>query len=671
MYLIKKLTPYCLLEWIRTAFRIKCNVLLFILIALLSGCKSSTLSIADNLFQKGEYHEAQKLYRENYNRLKDKSSKADIANKLGQCSWKLNQYQKAINYFLNALRNGCQDSIVYLYLSDTYLKEDKIKDAEFYIHQYNDKYLKNALSVQIENSLNFINNAQHNTRYHVEKARFINNRRSNYSPTLLKGHNNLLYFTSTDEYSKGDKSTITGIKHGDIWYAKKNENNEWERPQPLEGPINTNYDEGTVSFTPDGNRMYFTRSIPDKDRDTHLEIWYSNKIGNQWDEPSKLTIFNDSAYNYCHPAVSTDGLFLYFASDRPGGYGGYDIWRTLLTGDNGIVENLGDIINTPGDEVFPYLHNDSTIYFASYGHPGYGGLDIFKAFIGRDNKFYNVWNMGRPINSSADDFGITFNEDESGFFSSNRNDDRGYDHIFMFKLPNLRCLLTGYVLDTDGYAISNADLRLIGNDGTIKKEKSKDDGSFRFNIIPGISYLIQASCSGFLNISTQFTSDLTEEDSEYNVDFTLVPVNRPVIISNIYYDFDSYTLRPDSKLALDSLIQMMNEYSNISIRINSHTDRVGSDKYNFELSKRRAQSVVNYLASEGKINSNRLTSIGYGKTKPVKVTPRIAELNPQLKEGIELTENYILSLPPELQDQADQINRRTEFEITSIDYNLY
>ncbi|MDE6218439.1 MAG: OmpA family protein, partial [Muribaculaceae bacterium] len=370
-----------------------------------------------------------------------------------------------------------------------------------------------------------------------------------------------------------------------------------------------------------------------------------------------------------HPAVSPDGKYLYFASEMPGGYGGKDIWRINLQEKGGSLENMGPQINTSGNEVFPYVRNDSTIYFASDGHPGFGGLDIFRASRDSSGKRWSVDNMGQPVNSSADDFGITFGEGESGFFSSNRGDGRGYDHIYSFELPDLKITISGWVVDKDDEPVSKAVIRIVGDDGSNQKEVARDDGSFSFNLQRGVKYVMMAGAKGYLNQKQEFESDSEEADADYGIDFILAAIDKPQVVENIFYDFDKATLRLESKAALDEMAQMLRDNPGVSIEMGSHTDRKGTEAYNIGLSDRRAKSVVDYLVSVG-VDPSRLSWKGYGKTEPKVVTKRINKLYPQFPEGTLLDEEFISTLSDEDREAADQINRRTEFKVTSIDLDF-
>ena len=331
---------------------------------------------------------------------------------------------------------------------------------------------------------------------------------------------------------------------------------------------------------------------------------------------------------------------------------------------------MGPQINTPGNESFPYSRSDSLLYFSSDGHPGFGGLDLFRARLNSTGDYWSVENMGQPMNSQGDDFGITYGPGESGFFSSNRGDVRGYDHIFSFNLPEIKITISGWVLDKDEEPVPNAVIRIVGDDGSNQKEIARDDGSFKFNLERGVKYVMLAGAKGYLNVKQEFESDEAEEDADYGVDFILAAINKPQVVENIFYDFDKATLRPESKEALDEMAQMLRDNPNVTIEMGAHTDRKGSDEYNDKLSERRAKSVIDYLIAAG-IAADRLSPKGYGEKVPKTVTKRINREYPQFPEGTVLTEEFIETLSPEDQEIADQINRRTEFQVLSVDYDLY
>lgn len=649
---------------------------IILLLIALTSCSGAKLSVANEQMERGEYYDAQRTYRKVYNKLtkrEDRPLRGEVAYKMGLCYRKLSMNARASAAFQNAIRYGYPDSTAILYMAQSMQAEGRYREAET---TYNDYLAKQpadsslALTGLAGCRLG-LNIKQNPTRYIVKNAKLFNSRRADFAPMFLPGGDfDVLYFTSTNEKVTGShRSEITGMKKHDVWMTRKNERGQWERPQPAEGELNTDHEEGIVSFSPDGSTMYLTRARRELNANTAVEIFTSQRSDASWSAPVKFDITADTLSSYGHPAVSPDGNWLYFCSDMPGGQGGKDIWRINLKERSGSLENLGEFINTPGDEEFPYVRSDSVLYFSSNGHAGLGGLDIFRAQL-TPSGGWKVVNMGAPVNSSSDDFGITFGKGESGYFSSNRADGRGYDHIFSFVLPDLKINISGVVVDKDEEPVPNSVIRIIGNDGSNQKAVGKPDGTFSFPLQRGVHYVMLAGARGYLNAKQEFESDIAEEDAEYNVDFVLASINKPNVVDNIFYDFDKATLRPESKTALDSMAQVLRDNPNVTIEMASHTDRWGTEEYNIGLSQRRAQSVIDYLVKAG-IAPGRLQPQGYGKSRPKTITKRLARLYPQFKEGDMLTPEFIEALSEEDQEAADQINRRTEFQVLSIDYQMY
>ena len=601
--------------------------------------------------------------------------RGELAFQLGMCHLKLNQGNRAVAAFQNAIRYEYEDSTTLLRLAQSQQREGQyaaaIKTYNEYLDMFPDDW--EAL-VGIRGCELAPQWKEEGSRYIVKQAKLFNSRRADYAPMFLDKRMEYFYYTSTNEKSTGElRSEITGTKKGDIFFSKKDEKGNWSRPEVVDGGLNTEHDEGAPAFSPDGSTMYLARAVR-QDWPTTVEIYTSSRSEAKWGAPQKFEITADTLSNYTDPFVSPDGQWLYFASDMPGGQGGTDLWRINLKDKHGTLENLGPQINTKGNERFPNMRTDSLLYFASDGHPGMGGLDLFVAKMqprDKEDKFimdrWAIENMGVPMNSSADDFGITFGEGESGYFSSNRGDARGYDHIFSFVKPDLQIWISGYVVDKDDEPVPNAVIRIVGDDGSNQKTAARPDGYFKFDLQRGVKYAMLASAEGYLNARQEFESDNAEEDAEYNVDFILAAMFKAQIIENIFYDFDKAVLRDESKLALDSMVMLLKEHPNIVIEMASHTDRVGTAKYNQGLSQRRAQSVVDYLIANG-IPRERLKPAGYGESRPKTVTKRIHSQYPQFEEGVTLTEEFIKGLSKEDQEAADQINRRTEFTVIDTEF---
>ncbi|HBA32223.1 OmpA family protein [Parabacteroides goldsteinii] len=661
----KKITPY---------------ILLFLTALLLFSCKSAKLSDAEEKQRIGEYFEAAAIYRKVYTKTspQKRDLRGYIAYRMAECNRLINNTPRATSAYMNALRYDYPDSIVSLRLGQMYQKSGKYMDA---IRHYNDFLLLNPESQLALNGIKGSELApqwkQNPNRYIVKRMEKFNSRRGEFSPMLYGEKYDQLYFTSsrTPKGANKDKdetiSAITGQRNNDFFLVKQDEQGNWLAPVELEDEVNTEFDEGTPSFSKDGNTMYYTYCAQDPEGPRTSEIYVSTRSSAKWGKGTRASIVKDSVTALGHPAVSPDGKYLYYVSDAVGGFGGKDIFRSRLVGnDFGPMENLGPDINTPGDEMFPYVRDSVTLYFASNGHPGMGGLDLFKATQDSTGKWH-VENLKAPINSMGDDFGITFEGDkEKGFFSSNRNDARGYDHLYSFELPVITIFIEGIVSDVDENPIEDATVRIVGKDGLNEKVLAKKDGTYRVELERDIRYVMMASARGYLNQNFELKTGPEEKNETYIVDFYLSPISKPVVIENIFYDFDKATLRPESQKALDEMIKMLNDNPNVTIELGAHTDRKGSDQYNERLAQRRAQSVVDYLIAGG-IEKERLEAKGYGESVPKVINKKMAKNYDFLNEGDVLTEEFILTLTPEQQEIADQINRRTEFKVLRTNYNLF
>ena len=661
----KKITPY---------------ILLFLTALLLFSCKSAKLSDAEEKQRIGEYFEAAAIYRKVYTKTspQKRDLRGYIAYRMAECNRLINNTPRATSAYMNALRYDYPDSIVSLRLGQMYQKSGKYMDA---IRHYNDFLLLNPESQLALNGIKGSELApqwkQNPNRYIVKRMEKFNSRRGEFSPMLYGDKYDQLYFTSsrTPKGANKDKdetiSAITGQRNNDFFLVKQDEQGNWLAPVELEDEVNTEFDEGTPSFSKDGNTMYYTYCAQDPEGPRTSEIYVSTRSSAKWGKGTRASIVKDSVTALGHPAVSPDGKYLYYVSDAVGGFGGKDIFRSRLVGnDFGPMENLGPDINTPGDEMFPYVRDSVTLSFASNGHPGMGGLDLFKATQDSTGKWH-VENLKAPINSMGDDFGITFEGDkEKGFFSSNRNDARGYDHLYSFELPVITIFIEGIVSDVDENPIEDATVRIVGKDGLNEKVLAKKDGTYRVELERDIRYVMMASARGYLNQNFELKTGPEEKNETYIVDFYLSPISKPVVIENIFYDFDKATLRPESQKALDEMIKMLNDNPNVTIELGAHTDRKGSDQYNERLAQRRAQSVVDYLIAGG-IEKERLEAKGYGESVPKVINKKMAKNYDFLNEGDVLTEEFILTLTPEQQEIADQINRRTEFKVLRTNYNLF
>ena len=651
--------------------------ILIILVAtiLCWACSNENISFkkGEQFYAMGEYYKAAQQYKKSYQRIptKDKALRADRSFRMGLCYEHINNPQKAMQAFQNAVRYHHTDSTALLRLGFQQLKLANYKGARESFSAFLDYDETNELAMAGLQSCDLAPQWKANPNlYQVKKEALFNSSRSDFSPMLFGDDADQIIFTSTRKDALGDDlSGISGVKCADMFYAKKDENKKWKQPEQIESAINSEYDEGVSCISPDGKTLYFTRCSSDPSYPRYAEIFRSTRADASWGQPAKCEISKDTLSSYAHPAVSPDGEWLYFVSDMPGGLGGYDIWRTRITKEGfGGVENLGRPINTAGNEMFPSFRPNGDLYFSSDGHPGMGGLDILKA-TPDSIKGWIVENQQYPLNSSSDDFGMTFEGIYNrGYFCSSRGDaNRGWENIYSFELPEIVQTVTGWLYEKDGYELPEALVYVVGNDGTNEKLSVRGDGSFTMVLKPNVEYVFLGTCKGYLNIKQEIKVEPSQESEEYVMQFPLPPINVPVLINNIFYDFDKATLTEASTNALDSLVIMMNENPSITIELAAHCDYKGEDDYNQRLSQRRAESVVNYLIAHG-IKADRLSPVGYGESRPKVVRRRLAETHKFLNEGDTLTEAFILKLKDDEQEICNAINRRTEFRVLRTTY---
>ena len=643
---------------------------------MLSSCGADAfMRKGDKALALGEYYVAAENYRKAY--AKTPASERDLrgerALKVGKAYAAFNSHLKALAGYRNAARYGKATAEDSLQLGRLLLRNGEYRAAEAVFTALQQSMPDNVL---VKNGLESARKApewkQEGSRYTVKRVDLFNSRRDDYSPVLAEEDYSRLYFTSTRNDALGDElNGVTGMKSADIFFSEKDDKGKWSKPEAIGTGLNTEYDEGACCITPDGGQMYLTQCTYDASSPRYAKIVVSNRADALWGAPKDYPLTNDTLSAFAHPAISPDGEWLYFVSDMPGGKGGLDIWRTRITPSGPMgVENLGEPINTPGNEMFPTFRPNGDLYFSSDGHPGMGGLDIFIATIGDDNK-YHISHPGYPLNSQGDDFGMTFDGFHNrGFFSSSRGDGRGNDHIYSFENPEVVQLIKGWVYEQDGYELNNAEVRIVGDDGTNEHVTLKSDGSFEYAAQPGVEYIILATCPGYLNHKEEIKVPEAKESETYTLQFALPSISAPVLIDNIFYEFDKATLLGSSEKALDSLVMLLNENPNITIELAAHTDYKGPEAYNKQLSQRRAEEVVKYLIKKG-IAADRLTPVGYGEEKPKKIRKKVAENYPWLKEGDVLTEEFIKKLKPAEQETANALNRRTEFSVLRTTYNVF
>lgn len=650
---------------------------LILLISVSLNAQNKKYVKAYKTYNAGEYFKAIDFFKEAYESITDKDEKTKIIFHIAECYRYTNQPKKAALWYSKAIKKKYENPIAYLHYANALKMMGNYEEAKVQFEAYKELVPNDSRATDgIQSCTQALEWMEFPSGYVVEELRFINSKQNDFSPAFAREDYRVIYFTSSREETTGNSEHgATGQGFTDIFQTTLDRKGKWSSPVPLTEEISSEHEEGAAVLNADYTRLYFTRCVIRDKKVSGCGIFTSQLKSGEWSKVQSLNIADDSVV-IAHPAISADELSLYFTSDMEGsmprsdGKPSKDIWkvtRKSVNDDFGKPENLGEPINTMDEEAFPYVHPDGSIYFASTGHPGMGGFDIFKASKD-DNGRWNIENMRYPINSSGDDFGICFEaEREAGFLTSSRTGRS--DDIYAFLLPPLKFSITGVVKNekTDE-PLANANVRSIGSDGITLEATTSDDGSFKFMLKPGTDYVFLAKKEGFLQGKERETTKGQESSIEFTAEIYLPPIDKPITVENIFFDFASADLRPESMVSLDKLVETLNDNPTITIELSSHTDVRGNDEFNMDLSQRRAQSVVNYLISKD-IASDRLVAKGYGESTPKTVDKRDHDAYPFLSEGQLLTEDFINTIDDEdLQEVAHFLNRRTEFRVLTTDY---
>ncbi len=629
------------------------------LIITLSSCSSARThtAAADEAFQRANYYNASILYKKAYAKEKNSVAIGEISFKLGECNRLMNDTKEAENWYGKAVDARYSDPVAVLRYADMLKANGKYAEA---ITQYNlykrDGGTDKRADIGIKSSEQAQKWIDKPTRARVHNVGDLNTKFMDFAPSYMGTNYNTLIFTSGREESMGTKRDgWTGEKFSDLYLASKDQNGKWSIPKPLAAPINTEVNDGAATYDMTGNTMIFTRCAVEKNKEGVCKLYISSKTGEAWSEPQLLP-FNSDTFTVGHPSLTADGNTLYFSSNMPGGLGGKDIWVSKYdqsTNTWGQPSNMGSLVNTEMDEMYPFIRDNGNLYFSSNGHAGMGGLDIFVSKF-EGGKFAAPTNMMSPTNSPADDFGIIYEKGkESGYLTSTREGGKGEDDIYSHELIELTFTVSGRVYDIDTKeSLKDAKVELFGSDGRYNSVITETDGTYKYSLSENTSYTISATVLGYLNKKLQVSTVGLEESRDFigDFDFALHSISRPIELPEIYYDLDKATLRPESKKELDGLIVTLGDNPNVTVRINSHTDSRATDAYNIDLSNRRAKSVVDYLIANG-IPSDRLSSKGFGESK------------------LKIPDSEIDKLKTDAEKEAaHQQNRRTEFEVLRTDY---
>jgi peptidoglycan-associated lipoprotein len=646
-------------------------IILFIATSPESIAQKRRADRAYEFFNAGEYFLAIDHFKNTYSKSKDKAIKADMVYMVAECYRLMNDPKNAEIWYKKAVKNSYSKPEAQYWFAESIKKNGKYQLAIDEFKKYKQLAPADPRADQQIRSCELATEWLRNPEaYKVDELKDLNSKDADFSPAYARDDFGVIYFTSARDDASGNKTHgATGQNYTDIFESRLDKKGKWSIPVSI-ALLNSEFEDGTPNISSDYREIYFTRCEAGKREQKGCAIMHSSKNGDTWSDPKNLGIMPDSIVA-AHPAVSPDGLTLYFVSDIKGGYGGKDIYMVTRDKPNSQwskPKNAGPDINTRGDELFPYVRNDGVLYFSSDGHIGMGGLDIFKAKPSPDGT-WAIQNLKPPINSFSDDFGIVFqNETEAGIFSSTRK-GRGNDELYSFEMPPLKFNITGLVKDEKtGVAIQGSVVKLIASDGTNFQAETGVGGDFKFVLKPVVDYIFLASKKGYLNGKEKVTTKGQEKSRDFMVVILLTAIDKPIELPNIFYDFGKWDLRPESMVSLDKLVETLNNNENITIELMSHTDSRDTEEYNLTLSQKRAQSVVDYLVTKG-IELERLTPKGYGESSPKVVDADMVAKYPFLRAGTPLTEQYINSLTTDEQKElAHQENRRTEFKVLKTDY---
>lgn len=653
--------------------RILFNLLILSLFALGAHAQKNHTADADAAYNNYSFHHAIDLYKKAYSKEKKAAEKKRILYHIGMSYYQLQDNKNAENWLKKAIKAGHKDSESYYFLGDAIRRQGRFDEALVEFKKYKDKAPTDPRAKQSIEACQLAQEWKDKpTRYAVEPEALLNSKQYDFSPSWADKKNSSLLLTSTREGSIGNEiDPNTGEGFSSIWYTKRDKKGKWSVPVLLGETVNmSESNEGSASMNARKNQVFFTRCVMQKKKTLGCEIYTARKAGKNWGEATLIQIEKDDSITVGHPVLAFGDQYLFFASDLPGGYGGKDIWYSKYVKKGKTWSkpvNLGKEINTAGDEMFPFIREDGTLYFASNGHPGMGGLDIFKAARqGKEDKWAKVENMKYPINSESNDFGIIFDgKKERGFFTTDREGGRGGDDIWSFRIPPLKFIIDGAVSDVEtNDPIKNATIVLKGTDGTSVEIKTDELGFFEFDakdgsteryILENTSYTMEVSKEGYLKGKGQETTVGVEKSTRFKHDFKLQSIKtKEIKFPEVRYDLAKWELQVNeqvnSKDSLNYLYQTLIDNPTIVIELMAHTDTRGRDNANLTLSQKRAQSCVDYLVSKG-IAADRMVARGYGESEPNISDAEIAKLATK-----------------EEKEAAHQKNRRTTFKVIRDDY---
>ncbi|MDX1830007.1 MAG: OmpA family protein [Lutibacter sp.] len=597
--------------------------ILFILAISTQVANSQNLNRANHLFEDRAYMDAAELYAN------ESPKTQEIYQKLGDCYYFNSDMKIAAKWYkflLTEYNNTVSPQYYYRY-AQTLKGIKKYDEADEWFQKYKEQLHQTP---EVIKTLSTLKNEKEQLKNNYVVHKIKGN--TSFSDFGTSFYGDKIVFASASK--KGNLYAWNNEPYLDLYIANKDENGNLSNIEPLSKNINSKMHEANAVFTKDGKTMYFTRNNylngkkgKDAQKINHLKIYKAELVNDQWTNITELP-FNNVNYSVEHPALNSAENKLYFASDMPGSIGSLDLFEVDINKDGtfGTPKNLGPKINTIYREQFPFISKNNDLYFSSDRPLGYGGLDIFKSSL-VNNQFTTPINLGTPINSNLDDFSFIINDKNKGYFSSNRNGGVGDDDIYAF-IQNQKYFVNGLVKDkTSMKLLPETEVSLLNNNGKLLKKVVVDNqASYNFEVENGKSYLIKATKNLYVPFQTEFqvTNNIATNklpilmESFEQAEKNIIAENNKIQIKikPIYFDFDKWNIRKDAALELNNVVTILNKYPSMKIEVGAHTDFRGSADYNLMLSEKRAKSVKKYLVSQG-INSDRVTSAGYGETQPI------------------------------------------------------
>jgi len=665
---------------------------------------------ANEYFEAKEYMKAVELYKDAFSDEKNRNTKAEITFRQAECYRFMNDCKSAANYYKRAVKMK-YDAIAQLHYADMLRCQGEYEEAitEYQVYKQEKPGDKRA-EEGIESCKLAIEWMEKPSRYMVSNMKDLNSKGNDYQAAYAgrrADDYSVLMISSMREESTGKREDgWTGERYSDIYISEaerkkgrgrgrgrgntEDEELNWSSVTPLSEMINTKEHEGVICFDSRMKTLYFTKCVNEKNMKLGCMIYETRKMGQDWAQPELVMAAPDSLYSVGHPSLSPDDQFLYVAGDLPGTRGGKDIWVTTYNRREKKWEdpkNLGPLVNTAGDEAYPFAHDDGYLYFSSDGHKGMGGKDIYRIKVDENGMpTGELENMQYPINSNRDDIAIQWEKGaaKKGFMASDRDGGKGGFDIYSVMLVPLKFTMDGLVVSSkDGKPIPQATVRLDGTDGTSIVVNTDKDGHFFFDkdqLKEDTQYKINVEKKKFLTNTADFTTigvamssfEFVPSENIFlhgmRIQVKLDPIEVPIVLPNVFFDLAKWDLRPESMQALDSVVAILNNNPNITIIMRSHTDYRDTDERNNKLSQNRADTCVAYLISKG-IASDRLSAQGMGEREPFIIPENYKGYGAgEFEAGTRLTEQYIKTLPAAKQEIANQLNRRTDFKVDKDDY---